>query len=1073
MIFFTISENDRQLNGLNKVPKLLMGKSIFRSGVRSGLLILLVLFASLQLSSATPINGSEGASDYLSGLTNFQQQRGSIKGKVTDSKGLTMPGVSIKLAGASVQSQTTDAQGNYSFADLSPGSYTLTFNFIGFASSVNRVSLNDGENSTVNTVLNEETSSLEEVVVVAYGTQKKTSLTAAVSSIRGETIANLPVANISNALGGRVPGMITRQGSGEPGNDQAAMYIRGISSTGGTQPLLVVDGIPRSFTQLDPQTIESITVLKDAAAAAPYGVAGANGVILVTTKMGKSGTPTLSLTSSYGVMNLSAMPELPTSFEFASLKNAASINEGLAPPYSAADLEKFRTAADPDRFPNTNAHDIMINRNTPLTSHTIQMSGGADRLKYYASAGYMFQQGVFDPINVNRYTLSLNMDGQVTPTTTVSLKLNTRQQDNSYSGISTSELFTFLNYALPIYPVFWSNGQAATYVNPIINESGSNTSRGTQIFSQLSIDQKLPFIPGLNLKGTIAYDPSFNLNKVWVTPTHVWTADFNTTPYTFKDAIYGATKARLSESFSNPRSLTYQAGLNYNRTFGKSDIGALALFEARSSQSNSLSANRLNYNLLVDELSLGSSNPLDISNSGSSSQSSQMGLVYRLTYGFAGKYLAEATGRYDGHYYFAPGMKFGFFPAASIGWRVSEEAFMKKSLPFISNFKIRASYGEVGALAGSAFQYLSTYNVNSNAAVLNGTAVQGISERAEPNTNITWERAKKSNLGFEASFWNDLLMLDADYFFEKRSNMLVSPTVITPVEYGVGLSQVNGGKMKNQGYEITLGSRYSVSPDLQLSLFSNITHARNTVLEIFETASTFNNPNRRLTGRSLGTQFGYDATGFYLPEDFLPNGTLKPGVVTGPTGAKLFPGDLKYRDIDGDLKINTNDIVPIGDPSTPQIIYGLNPNVRYKSFQLDLLFQGSYKRNVYASDWSVWPFNVGRGAYKHNLDYWRPDNLNARNPRITNAPATNNTQTSSWWMNDASYLRLKNVQLAYNLPVNLIQKIGMRSAIFNVAAQNLKTWSKMKYDYDPESTTNLGAYPSEQVISMGINVTFK
>jgi hypothetical protein len=362
--------------------------------------------------------------------------------------------------------------------------------------------------------------------------------------------------------------------------------------------------------------------------------------------------------------------------------------------------------------------------------------------------------------------------------------------------------------------------------------------------------------------------------------------------------------------------------------------------------------------------------------------------------------------------------------------------------------------------------------VNPNITVLGGVPVQGITERNAANPNITWERGRKSNIGIEASFWRDLLFFEADYFFEKRSNMLVSPTVVTPVEYGVNLSQVNGGKMKNQGIEISVGSRYNFSRDLAVSLGVNLTHAKNKVLEVFETASTYNNPNRRITGRSLGTQFGYEAVGFYLPEDFMSDGILKAGVTSGPTTAKLYPGDLKYRDINGDLKIDNDDIVPIGDPVVPQIFYGFNSNFKYKSFNLDLLFQGSYGRDVYLADWMVWPFNVGRGAYKHNLDYWRPDNLNARNPRITNAPAANNTVISSWWLNDASYLRLKNVQLSYELPEAVIGKLGIQTANLNIAAQNLLTWSKMKYEYDPEAGTSLGSYPSQQVMSLGVNITF-
>jgi TonB-linked SusC/RagA family outer membrane protein len=1057
MIFFTIPASHGEIYR-RATERVLPNNRLSRFLIRTGILSLIILL------SASPI---------------FAQQMGSIKGKVIDNEGVTIPGVGIKLEGPVNQTQSTDAAGNYSFTNLSAGTYTVSFSFVGMAPFSSKVTLRAGEQHVLNPKMESQTGSLDEVVVVAYGTQKKSSLTAAITTIKGEKIANLPVANISNALGGRMPGLITKQVSGEPGNDQAQMFIRGISTTGSSAPLLVVDGIPRNFTNLDPQTIETITILKDAAAVAPYGVAGGNGVILVTTKTGKTGSPNLSFNSSYGVMNLTNIPELPTSYEFAQLKNAAAANEGLPPVYTAAELELFQNGSDPDKYPNTNAHDIMIDPNTPQTLNSIQISGGADKIKYFASLGHMFQQGIFKPIKAERYTLSANLDAEVTPSTTMSLKLNARQQNNSYSGIRTSDLFVFLNYALPVQPIFWSNGQAATYVYPIIHESGSNTSQGSQIFSQLSLNQKLNFIPGLSFTGTIGYDPTFNSSKQWVTPTHVWAGNLTAKPYVFTDAIYGDQKAKLTQVVSNPVSLTYQTQLDYSRNFGKSNGRALALFEARETNSTSLTAARVNYNLLVDELSVGSSNPLDISNLGSSSRSTQMGMVSRLSYGYDDKYFVEATGRYDGHYYFAPGKKFGFFPAVSLGWRLSQERFFKNALPFVSNFKLRGSYGIVGSLAGNPFQYLSTYDVNSNVAVLGGTAVQGIAERAEPNKNITWEKAMKTDIGFDASFWNDLLTIEFDYFYEKRSNMLLAPTVTVPVEYGNTLSQVNSAKMSNKGFDVIIGSMHNFSKDLQVSLSANVTHAKNKVLEIFETASTFNNPNLRLTGRPLGVQFGYDAVGFYLPDDFTATGALKPGIVTGPTTAKLFPGDLKYRDVNGDSKIDQNDRVQIGNaPTAPRFMYGFNPNVRYKAFSLDLLFQGAYKVDKYMSDWVVWPFNVGRGAYKHNLNYWRPDNLNALNPRITSAPAANNTQVSSWWISDASYLRLKNIQLSYSLPQSLISKVGMRSASFMVSAQNLKTWSNMKWDYDPETpsatnSANLGAYPSEQVISMGINVSFK
>jgi hypothetical protein len=330
----------------------------------------------------------------------------------------------------------------------------------------------------------------------------------------------------------------------------------------------------------------------------------------------------------------------------------------------------------------------------------------------------------------------------------------------------------------------------------------------------------------------------------------------------------------------------------------------------------------------------------------------------------------------------------------------------------------------------------------------------------------------------EASLWKELLTVEADYFHELRSNMLFAPDVVTPSEYGVGLSQINSGVMKNQGLDLTLGSRYSFSRDMQVSLKGNMTLSKNTLIKVFEAATTYNNPNRRQTGRPYRTQFGYQAIGFYLPEDFasIPapgagNPVLKAGMPT-PAAAGVWPGDIKYQDTNGDGKLNTDDYVVIGQPTIPQMIFGINPNVRYKGFQLDLLFQGTGNRGFYMQGYGNVPFIVGRGANKDNLNYWRPDNLNAHNPRITNAPTANNTQMSSFWMQNAKYIRLKNAQIAYTLPTSIIGRLGMRRAVLNVSGQNLKTWTKMIY-YDPETDSGTIGYPQEQVISVGLSATFK
>jgi len=1009
------------------------------------------------------------------------QNTGSIKGKVTDSKNTTLAGVTVKLEGNVPQTQSTDANGNYSFTNLRAGNYTVSLNFLGFTPSTSRVTLAAGQASVVNVVLAEETTNLDEIVVMGYGVQKKTSVTASVSSIQGGTVANLPVTNLTQALGGSLPGVIARQGSGEPGRDNATIYVRGISSTGSTSPLLIVDDIPRDYSSLDPSSIETITVLKDAAASAPYGVAGANGVILVTTKKGKTGLPSLSFKSFYGFQNPTILPEYPTSEEYAKLTNAASINGGGKAVYTDAELAKFKDGTiDPDKYPNTNGIDFFMAKNRPLVTQGLELSGGSERVKYYSSLGYMFEAGLFSITNVNRYNMTLNLDAEATKTTTVSLKLNGRQQTNRYTPVSTSRIFELIKYVLPIQPVFWSNGENATYVYPDLFQAGYTTAKTTQVFGQLSIDQKLPFVPGLSVRGQIGYDPTTTFNKAWRVPVHLWSANFNTTPYTFGDAIFEQTKPTLSQSVTQAQQLTYQASMSYDHTFGKHKISALLLGEAKANDSYSIGAGRNNYNLYVDEISLGSSTATDLSNTGSSSQGRQMGAVYRLQYGFNDKYLLEASGRYDGSYYFAPGKQWGFFPAFSAGWRVSQENFMKNNLPWVDNFKIKGSYGEVGQLAGSAFQFISGYGINGNAYVFGGTSLQSLSEGAESNPNITWERAKKSDVGFESSFWKGLITLDADYFHELRSNMLVTPDVVLPSEYGIGISQVNAGKMENNGVELSLGSRFKITKDLSATLGGTATYAKNKLLQIFEGTASFNsfNQNFRQTGRPLGTLFGYHALGYFQPSDFDATGKLLPGIPTPPAGgtpgtnsANVHPGDLRYQDTNGDGKVTNLDFVEIGKPSVPLLVFGVNAGFSYKGLRLDMLFQGTGARNFNMSQWGIFAFDAGRGANKNNLDYWTPDNPYARFPRITTSTPSNTTQTSDWWCFDAQYVRLKNLQLGYTLPRAWLQKVKIQNAVLNVTGQNLHTWATLPY-WDVEGSSAQGGYPSQQVISLGLNVTF-
>lgn len=996
-----------------------------------------------------------------------------LSGKIIDGEA-PLSNVSIMVR-ETQQGTTTNENGMFSMR-VERGQ-TLVVSHTGFETQTVKV----GTRNEINIVLTASAGNvLNDVVVVGYGTRKKTSLTAAVSTMRGKEIASVPIANLSNGLGGRVSGVIFKQGSGEPGRDGSNIYIRGLSSTGANQPLLIVDGIPRTFQQLDPNTVESFTVLKDAAAVAPYGVAGANGVILITTKRGKSGAPSLTYNGYVGVQNPVTLPQFVNSYQYATLRNAAAINEGLAEPYTAEELQKFKDGSDPDAYPTfDNIWGTITNKNALLTQHNIEVSGGAERIKYYAALGYQQQEGMWPATNTRRFNLVLNLDAQVTPTTTVSFNLNGRNQKDMYPAVSTGRIFELIGYLHPLYgPLRFSNGMPGTFLTGSLFNSGYRKLLTNALYSQLSIEQKISFIPGLKAKGTIAFDPSYIMNKLWTLPVHKASLDKSQTPYVINDGIWGQTKPSLNQDIDYATQLTYQAGLNYDRTFGRHNIAVLGLFEAKGNDLTSLAASRRNFNLTVDEINLGSSSAADMTTGGASTRARQAGLVYRVAYDYDQKYLLEASGRYDGSYYFAPENQWGFFPAFSAGWRLSEENFLKNKLSWLVNLKVRASYGEVGALAGSAFQYMSTYDVLGTNYVLGGNAVQGIRERAEPNPRITWERAKKTDIGLEATLWKGLLSVEVDYFYEKRSNMLVNPDVIVPAEYGVGLSQVNAGIMSNQGFDMSIRSAYEFSKDLQVSLSANMTYAKNKLLQVFETPTTYNNPNRRITGRPLGTQFGFHALGYFQAEDFETDGSLKPGIAIQPWGA-VQPGDIRYEDLSKDGKIDNDDLTVIGNPTAvPRIVYGFAPAVRYKGFGLELLFQGAAKVDWYYHGSTIMPFWETMLPYVQNFDYWTPENTNAAYPRLTSSPTVNNSQTSSFWIGDASYLRLKSATLSYTIPASVMNRIKLQSARIYLSGQNILTWTKL-INYDPEIGPNDSwipngswGYPNQKALSVGLNITF-
>ncbi len=1031
----------------------------------------------------TTINSAENSID---------QQQKTLTGKVSDTAGAPLPGVSVVIKGTT-KGVITDADGKYSLTV--PANASLVFSFVGMKTQEIPVS----GKSTIDVKMQEETVGLEEVVAVGYGTQKKVTMTGAISTVNGNDLLKRPVSDVTNALIGKAAGISTMVVSGQPGADNSTIYIRGMGTTGSTSPLIVIDGIIRdNMSQIDPSTIESVSILKDASAVAPYGLAGANGVILINTKKGKEGMPTLTVDSRYGFQTPTAIGNPLNAVDYMKLMNEAYLDEtpnGTDYPFDLTLIENYDKLhqQNPDLYPDSKAKDL-YDLSAPIQKYNIQVSGGSNNTKYFFSLGYFKQNGLIPKWNYERYNYNINLQTKITKTTELSILVNNSISQMNDLDPEESSMRVYNGYykLLPNEALYYSNGlwgaSGGFSLPAIFNSDSYLRNKGNIHFTTFALEQQIPFIKGLSFKGTFSYDTNSSFKKGWHTPWYYYVQNTSTSPYSYTKAIAGLGQTAytyLMEAQYDYKYYTYQGMINYKRTFNKlHEVTGLLVAEAKNSKYNTFSARRNNYSVLIDELDLGSSSTADAKNSGSSSEGSQIGYVYRLDYTYNSKYMVEASGRYDGHYYFAPGKRWGYFPAFSLGWRMSEENFMKQ-FSFINNLKLRASWGKSGNLAGSAYQYLSGYTLSSNATSFGtGSVVSGAYVDTEANPNITWEVSKKTDVGFEASLWNSLLTMEFDYFHELRSNMLLSPEVTVPYEYGLSLAEENAGKMKNNGIEMMLGLNHRFANGLRVGLNGNFSYAKNKLVEVFETDATYNNPNRRKTGRSLKAMFGYHSLGLFKTSDDI-NGD---GIINSSDGynitqfGTLHPGDIKYEDKNGDKKIDNDDLTFIGN-SFPEIIYGFSPNAEWKGFDLSLFFQGTGKYMRSMGGYETVPFlnNKSNGDYYYYRHHWTVDNQNAKYPRATTAPTANNTQTSDLYNISSAYLRLKSINFGYTLPSNLANSLkDMRIRIYFVG-ENLLTFTKMFKSQDPEQYNdsslsddeNHSHYPLMKTYSLGINVTFK
>lgn len=1016
----------------------------------------------------------------------------SVSGTVSDQNG-PLAGASVIVEGTN-NGTATDFNGNYSLSNVSSNA-KLIISSIGYATQ--EIDVNG--QSTINVLMSEDLQALDQIVVVGYSTQSKATLTGAVSTMKAEEVESIPVPNVSQSLAGRVSGVVMRPNGGAPGGDNPDIYIRGITTTGNNAPLVVVDGIRRNnINQVDPASIETVTILKDAAAIAPFGIGGANGVILITTKKGKSGKPTVRVSSSYAFQNPTYIPDMLNAQDYLALQNEGYFNlnpNGTTPPNDPAIVADYNNlhASDPYRYPDSD-FTKEFNDNFGTMMNNIEISGGTDAIKYYAGLGHYDQEGLFDPLGYKRYTYNMSIDAQVTPTTKfgMSVRGSMERTKGLDGGTDVTGLMRSLYKFFPTRTLRYPEGDkwgeaAASSPVAVIEAEGYRRDDNNTLLGSVYLEQDLPFIKGLSVKGVFSYDPNQFTRKDWHVPNIYHNIDFSTTPYTFTEAITtqegrAAVFTWLRQEYRKNVNYTYQGYINYKRTFGDHDVTGLFVAEARKNTNENFNARRNNFALQIDELSLGSSNRLDYDNGGGSGTGSEIGYVYRVGYSYKNKYILEASGRYDGHYAFAPGSRWGYFPAFSAAWRITEEKFMD-NVSFINNLKVRGSWGRSGNLPYingqlAAFQYLSGYNLDPNVyAYGNGNLVQGSYEGTEANPNITWEVSTKFDLGFELGLFNNMLDLEFGYFHEERTGMLLAPQVTLPVEYGLGLAQENKGAMKNNGVELTLGYRKAWENGLSVSANLNYSYAKNQQIEVFQSDAEAANPNRTRVGRQLNTPFGYKSLGLFTTAEDLNSD----GIINATDGynvtqfGDLHPGDIKYADIDGDGNIDNDDIVPIGNPTYPSTTYGLNTNIAYKGFSLTMFFQGAGNSDINIRTFLTSPFdnNASNTSYEYYNNRWTPDNQGAKYPRATPSPYTNNTQNSDFWMVDTSYLRLKTLVLGYSLPENICEMLSMQAVSLNLTGQNLLTFSKLDF-VDPELgySNRENAYPVIKSLAFGINFSF-
>lgn len=976
-----------------------------------------------------------------------QQDKRQVTGVVSDENGEPVIGANVIEKGTT-NGVITDYDGGFSLS-VSDNAL-LEISYIGYISQNIPV-----RNQTIlNVILKEDAQILNEVVVVGYGTVKRGNLTTAVSSVEKKLLENRPVQSMSEMLQGTVAGLSVASNGGKPGSS-ASMRLRGSTSLNDEgSPLILVDGVPGEFNYLNVDDIEDITVLKDAASAAIYGSRAAHGVILVTTKRGKTGKPSFHYNGYIGLNTPTDMPKNVSSAEYARIRNESQVNIGRAPIYSNEEIAKFADGSDPNRYPNTDWIDLMF-RNSYTTRHTLAATGGNENVKYYLGGGFDRQTGVIDEVSQDVFNVRSNVDIAITKKFNLSFDLRyVLRQKDEVQGLSG--IIIDIYKMNPTYLAYYTDGSYAYNPNSIINpiaylhESGHedyNVHDGSGIFKM-----DYEFIPGLKLTGIA------NVNYVFYDTKGVdrmlYFKDY------FTEEITTRGQNTLNQKREQKAYYNLQALLTYKKTFGQHNLDLLAGYQQENEKKSWLSAYREGFPTdIVHEMAGGSKE--NWSNDGNGEHWAITSFIGRLNYDYAGKYLLTLNMRSDGSSRFAKDNRWSTFPSVGGAWRISGENFMASTSSYLNDLKLRASWGATGASSGLGL-YPSYTTIGMGGVVLNNTYVQTAYLSSLGNKDLNWEKTYMSDLGFDALLLDSRLGVTFDYYNKETKKILIELPV--PMEYGFGKPKVNIGKVRNRGWELTLNWSDRIG-DLSYRVQGNLSNNENKVLDIGGTSPWINGSKYTIVGKPMNSIYGYEALGLFQSQAEIDNSPFQ--------NIKNQPGDIKYKNQNGDDKVDGDDRVIIGDPH-PHYLYGIHLSADYKGFDISVFFQGVGKKDYIMSGPGIQPLSDGgKGpVFQHQLNYWTEHNTNAKYPRILDSSQGSfNYQTSDFWKINAGYFRLKNIQLGYNFSNQLLRNSGFSMVRLFLSATNLFTIDNFVPGYDPE-TSNAYTYPLSRTYSLGLNLQF-